>query len=73
MGSFVQSNVSICDILNFVGRGKCRTLAVNGDSVCCTRASIETIAQPFTASFMWLSSRWMSLNLCSHDRSSISC
>ena len=29
MGSFVQSNVSICGILNFTERGKCRTLAVN--------------------------------------------
>ena len=52
MGSFVLSNVSICVILNFVGRGKCSTSAVNGDSVCCTRVSIETRAQPFTASFM---------------------
>ena len=30
MGSFVSSNVSICGILNFVGRGKCSTPAVNG-------------------------------------------
>ena len=72
MGSFVSSNVSICDILNFVGRGKCSTPVVNGDSVCCTRATIETGARPFTASFMWLSSYWMPLNLCSHDRSPIS-
>ena len=37
MGFFVLSNVSICDILNFAGRGECSTPAVNGDSVCCTR------------------------------------
>ena len=73
MGSFVPSNVSICDILNFPERGKCSTPAVNGDSVCYTRASIETRARSFTASFMWLSSYWMSLNLCSHDRSPVSC
>ena len=73
MGSFVPSNVSICGILNSTGRGKCNTPALNGDSVCCTRTSIETEARPFTASFMWLSSRWMSLNLYSHDRSSVSC
>ena len=42
MGSFVPSNVSICGILNFIGKGKCSTPAVNRDSVCCTRASIET-------------------------------
>ena len=29
MGSFVPSNVSICGILNFTGRGKCSTPAVN--------------------------------------------
>ena len=52
MGSFVPSNVSICDILNFAGRGKRSTPAVNEDLVCCTRASIETGARPFTASFM---------------------
>ena len=52
MGSFVPSNVSICGILNFVGRGKCSTLVVNGDLVCCIRASMETGAPPFTASFM---------------------
>ena len=34
MGSFVPSNVSIYSILNFVGKGKCSTSAVNGDSVC---------------------------------------
>ena len=73
MGSFVLSNVSIYDILNFARRGKCSTPAVNGDSVCCTKASMETGARPFTASFMWLISCWMSLNLCSHDRSSVSC
>ena len=73
MRSFVPLNVSICDILNFARRGKCSTSAVNGDSVCYTKASIETGARPFTASFMWLSSCWMSLNLCSHDRSSVSC
>ena len=56
MGSFVQSNISACGILNFSGKGKCSTPAVNGDSVCCTRASIETGARPFTASFMWPSS-----------------
>ena len=71
MGSFFPSNVSICDILNFVGRGKCSTLAVNGDSVCCTRASMETGARPFAASFMWLISCWMSLNLYIHDLSSL--
>ena len=43
---FVSSNVSIYDILNFAGRGKCSTSAVNGDSVCCTRASMETGARP---------------------------
>ena len=73
MRSFVPSNVSICDILNFVERGKCSTPIVKGDSVCCTRASIETVARPFTASFMWLSSCWMSLNLCSHEYSPVSC
>ena len=73
MGSFVPSNVSICDILNFAGRGKCNTPAENGDSVCCTRASIEVGTRPFTSSFMWLSSCWMFLNLCSHDRSPTSC
>ena len=56
MGSFVLSNVLICSILNFAGKGKCSTPAVNGDSVCCTKASIETEARPFTASFIWLSS-----------------
>ena len=56
MGSFVPSNVSICGILNFFGKGKCSTPAVNEDSVCCTRASIETGARPFTASLIWLSS-----------------
>ena len=54
MGSFVQSNVSICGILNFAGMGKCSTLAVNEDSVCCTRVSMETEAQVFTVTFMWL-------------------
>ena len=63
MGSFVLSNVSIYDILNFAERGKCSTPAMNGDSVCCTSASMETGARPFTASFMWLISCWMSLNL----------
>ena len=72
MGSFVPSNVSICGILNFDERGKCNTPAVNGDSVYCTRVSIETGARPFTTSFMWLSSYWMSLNLCFHDRSLVS-
>ena len=71
MGSFVQSKVSICGILKFTGKGKCSTLAVNGDSVFCTRASMETRAQPFTATFMWLISCWMSLNLCSHNLSSL--
>ena len=52
MGSFVPSNVSICGILNFVGRGKCNNPVVNEDSVCYTRAFIETRARPFTASFM---------------------
>ena len=71
MGSFVPSNVSICGILNFVGRGKRNTPAVNGDSVCCTKASMETGARPFTTSLMWLTSCWMSLNLYSHDLSSL--
>ena len=31
MGSFVSSNVSIYGILNFGGKGKCSTPAVNGD------------------------------------------
>ena len=48
MGSFVPSNISIYGILNFAGIGKCSNPAVNGDSVCCTRASIETGARPFT-------------------------
>ena len=71
MGSFVSSNVSFCGILNFAGMGKCSTPAMNGDLVCCTRASMETRARPFTTSFMWLTSYWMSLNLCSHDLSSL--
>ena len=60
MGSFDPSKASICDILNFVGRGKCNTSIVNGDSVCCIRASMETEARTFTASFMWLSFFWKS-------------
>ena len=56
MGSFVPSNVSIYGILNFARRGKCSTPAVNGDSDCCTKASMETGAWPFTASFTWLTS-----------------
>ena len=71
MGSFFPSNVSICGILNFAGRGKCSTLVVNGDSVCYTRVSMETRVRPFTATFMWMISCWMSLNLCSHDLSSL--
>ena len=71
MGSFVLSNVSICGILNFAGMGKCSNPAMNEDSVCCTRASMETGARPFTATFMWVISCWMSLNLCSHDFSSL--
>ena len=71
MRSFVSSNVSICGILNFARRGKCSTLVVNGDLVCCTKASMETRARPFTASFMSLIFCWMSLNLCSHDLSSL--
>ena len=71
MGSFVPSNVSICSILNFIGKGKCNTPTMNGDLVCCTRASVEIGARPFTATFMWLISCWMSLNLCSHDLSSL--
>ena len=67
MESFVPSNVSIWGILNFARRGKFNSLAVNGDSVCCTRASMETGVRPFTAAFTWLISCWMSLNLCSHD------
>ena len=66
MGSFVPSNVSICGIPNFSKRGKCSTPTVNEDSVCCTRASMETGVRPFIATFMWLISCWMSLNLCSH-------
>ena len=46
MGSFVSSNVSICGISNFSRQGKCSTPVVNGDSVYCTRASIETRARP---------------------------
>ena len=66
-GSFVPSKASICGILNFVGRGKCRTLAMNEDSICCTRASIDTGVRPFTASFIWPSSCWISLKRCSQD------
>ena len=69
MGSFFPLNVLIYEILNFAGRGKCGTSTVNGDSVCCTRASMETEARPFTVTFMWLISYWMSLNLYSHDLS----
>ena len=47
MGSFVPSNVLIYDILNFAGMGKCSTPTVNGDSVCCTRVSMETGAHRF--------------------------
>ena len=60
MGSFNPSKASIYGILNFVGRGKCSTSAVNEDSVCCTRASMESGARTFTASFMWLSPCWIS-------------
>ena len=56
MGYFVLLKASICNILNFVGRGKCSTPAVNEDSVYYTRASMETEARPFIASFVWLSS-----------------
>ena len=59
MGSFVISKASICSILNFVGRGKCNTSAVNGDSVFYTRVSMDNRARTFTTSFMWLSSYWM--------------
>ena len=52
MRSFIPLNVSIYGILNFIEREKCSTPAVNGDSICCTRASIETGVRPFTASFM---------------------
>ena len=62
MRSFVPSKASIGGILNFTERGKCSTPAVNEDFVCCTRASMEIRARPFTASFMWLSSYWMSWN-----------
>ena len=48
MGSFVPSNVSICDILKFAGKGKYNTSKVNGDTVYCTRVSMETGACPFT-------------------------
>ena len=44
MGSFIPWKASNCSILNFVGRGKWNTSAVNGDSICCTRASMETRA-----------------------------
>ena len=71
MGSFVPSNVSIYGILNFARRGKYNTSAVNGESVCCTRVSMETRARPFTTTFTWLISGWMSVNLCSHDLSSL--
>ena len=54
MGSFVPSNVSICGNLNFTGKGKCSTPTVNGDSIYCTRGSMETRARPFTATLMWL-------------------
>ena len=70
-GSFVLSKASICGILNFAGRGNCSTPAVNGDSVCCTRASMKNRAQPFTTFFMWLSSCWMPWNRCSQDCSPI--
>ena len=72
IGSFVPSKASICRILNFVGRGKCRTSAMNGDSVYCTRASIDTGARPFMTSFMWSSSCWMPLKRCSQDCASLS-
>ena len=71
MGSFVPSNVSICGIRNIARRGKCSTPTVNGDSVCCTKASMETGVRPFIATFMLLISCWKSLNLCSHDLSSL--
>ena len=56
MGSFILSKALICGILNFVGRGKCRTLAMNKDSVCHIRESIDTRVRPLIASFMWSSS-----------------
>ena len=56
MGSFVPLKASISGILNFVGRGKYRTPAVNGDSVYCTRVSIDIGVRPFTTPFMWPSS-----------------
>ena len=59
-GSFVPTKASICSILNFIGRGKYSTPTVNKDSVCCTKASMETGARPFTTSFIWMSSCWMS-------------
>ena len=59
-GPFVLSKASIYCILNFVGRGKCNTLALNEDFIFYTRVSMETRARTFTASFMWLSSYWMS-------------
>ena len=71
MGSFVPSKVLIIGILNFAGRGKCSTHTVNRDLVCCTRASMEIGARPFTTAIMWVISCWMSLNLCSHDLSSL--
>ena len=60
MGSFIPSKASIYEILNFVRRGKCSTLAINGDFVCCARASMGAGARIFTASFIWLSSCWIS-------------
>ena len=48
MGSFIPSKAPIYNILNFVGRGKCSTSAMNGDSVCCTRASMSIHGYPRT-------------------------
>ena len=50
--SFIPLKASICGILNFVGRGKCNTLAINGDSVCCTKTSMEIGVRTLTSSFM---------------------
>ena len=46
-GSFVPSKASTYDILNFVGREKCSTPAMNEDSFCCTGVSMETRARTF--------------------------
>ena len=54
MGSFVPLNISICGILNFAERGEVQHLDGEWRFGCFTKASMETRARPFTASFMWL-------------------